>query len=187
MASHEINTRSSIIDVAPSQSGCLVAVLRSGELDVFEWDPSAITNSRHALRASVTVARDSSFSQLMQVTLLGETDIFVLMSEPTGTSIERFILHQDELHPHGCVYKSRQNILRIFPRSDHALLCFEADSGEVQGFHLEDPQLVSDICRFPESMAVVESARWHQSVSLPFFDALRTRNRVEADSGRRPF
>ena len=170
MALQEINTRSSIIDVAPSHCGRLVAVLHSDELDVFEWDPSAITDSLHALRASITVARDSPSSQLMQVTLLGETDIFVLISEPTGTSIERFTLDQDELHPHGCVYKSRRSILRIFPRSDYALLCVEDDSGEVQGFHPEDPQRISSICRFPESTAVVESAVWHQSVSLLFCD-----------------
>ncbi len=165
MASLEPAVPSAVLDVALSQSGCLLATLRSDALDVLEWNPKD-PETEHVQRGSLRFPHDDSLSAFLQVAFLGETSIFCLRANSTEYTVRKVGLDVHTLELGEYVYRGETALTRIFPRSDHGSLCIVESAARVWELEPQAPYNPVKICQFPEPAVWVEAVHWQEKVRL---------------------
>lgn len=165
MASYEKCLSSPAMDVALSPKGNLVAVLHRDALEVFRWNPKGKQVIGRELHARLDTAHLVSDQCPQQIAFLDESNIFVSSSGPTGSTVARFLLDQQDLKYVDHVYMSDAPVLRLFSMADRSSVCVENSSGIVREIWSSNNPSAADIARFPEPAPLVDGIQVHGRVS----------------------
>ncbi|KAI9887623.1 MAG: hypothetical protein M1823_000607 [Watsoniomyces obsoletus] len=156
MAACELKLPSPVRDVALSQSGRLVGILRAQEVDVYKWDPLGPIGAPYSLQGRLDLSSYFPDSFLQQIAFVVETELFILLIGPAGSNIINCRLGEQGLHFSEPTVQSPSPVLRIKAWSDHVSLCSENSTRQVYEYHLGMIEDRSFVGQFPEAAPWME-------------------------------